>query len=123
MIDTLFGNAGEVEVKHLQSELAPLLIDGETAVKAFRFVRDYFVFTDKRLLLVDKQGFSGKKAEYQSIPYRSITHFAIESSGSFDRDAEIKLWITGGHFLEKEIKKGINVLELQKILATYVCGK
>lgn len=34
-------------------------------------MRDMFIFTNKRLVLVDKQGLTGKKVEYHSVPYRS----------------------------------------------------
>ena len=51
-------------------------------------------FTDKRLILVDKQGLTGKKVEYKSIPYKSIKYFSVETAGRFDRDAELKIWVT-----------------------------
>ena len=53
------------------------------------------MFTDKRFVLVDKQGITGNKIEYHSIPYKSITHFSIETAGTFDLDAELKIWISG----------------------------
>jgi hypothetical protein len=120
MLDALLGNASEIEVKDIQGEIHPLLVDGEKALKAYKVIRDLFIFTDRRLILVDKQGITGKKVEYLSIPYKSITHFAVETAGNFDRDSEIKIWISGGHLVKKEIKKGIDVSYIQKILATHV---
>jgi hypothetical protein len=120
MFDALLGNASEVELKEIQAEIIPLLIAGENALKAYKVIRDLFIFTDKRLILIDKQGISGKKVEYLSVPYRAITHFAVETAGTFDRDSEIKIWISGGHFITKEIKKGIDISDLQRILATHV---
>lgn len=67
-----------------------VLITGETVSLAFKLVRDLIVFTDFRLILVDKQGMTGKKVEYKSIPYRSISRFSVETSGHFDLDAELK---------------------------------
>ena len=54
-----------------------------------------FVFTDKRLIFVNRQGLTGSKVELQSIPYRSITRFTIETAGTFDLDAQLKIWLTG----------------------------
>lgn len=114
----LFGNAAEISNEKLQQELSPVLVDGEQIVRGFKIVRDMFVFTDKRLILIDKQGLSGKKAEYHSIPYKSITHFAVETSGNFDDDGELKIWISGSQLpIEKEFKKNVDVVNLQKLLA------
>ncbi|MFR1802124.1 MAG: PH domain-containing protein [Faecalispora jeddahensis] len=57
-------------------------------------------FTDKRILIVDRQGITGKKVEYFSVPYRSIVTYAIETAGTLDLDAEIKLVLSGGIVLE-----------------------
>lgn len=121
MLQGLFGNASEVDVKSLQKDLDAILAEGESLVKAFRVIRDLFVFTDKRLILVDKQGITGKKAEYHSIPYRSISHFSVETAGSFDMDAELKIYISGNMTpIEREFKRGSDIIGVQKILARYV---
>lgn len=73
------------------------------------------------MVLVDKQGVTGKKIEYHSIPYRSITHFSIETAGNFDLDAELKIWISGTQIpIEKQFNKSVNIYELQRALASYV---
>ena len=80
-----------------------------------------FIFTNKRLILVDKQGVTGKKIEYHSIPYKNITHFSIETAGNFDLDAELKIWISGSQVpIEKQFNKSLNIYELQSVLAEYV---
>ena len=58
------------------------------------------MFTDKRILIADRQGITGKKIEYFSVPYRSIVTYAIETAGTLDLDAEIKLVLSGGIVLE-----------------------
>ena len=75
--------------------LRPGARGGERIEKAYQLLRDLFVFTNKRLILVDKQGLTGSKVEYRSLPYGSITHFSVEASGHFDLDAELKVWISG----------------------------
>jgi hypothetical protein len=52
MLHGLFGNASELDSKELQRELDATLIEGEKVIKAFNILRDLFIFTDKRLLLV-----------------------------------------------------------------------
>ena len=59
------------------------------------------LFTNRRVIFVDNKkvgifGLGGKKAEYLTIPYRSISHFAVQTSGGGfifkDRDAELQIW-------------------------------
>jgi hypothetical protein len=121
LFDNLLGNASEVDVSKLQEEAATILASHERLEKAFRIFRDLYLFTDKRLILVDKQGITGSKAEYLSLPYRSITRFCIETAGTFDADSELKIWVSGTpEPLVRQFKKGSNILEIQKVLATYV---
>src|SRR4030042_5934580 len=95
MLHALFGNASEVDVKGLQKDLDAILVPDEQVVRGFRIIRDLFIFPDKRLILIDKQGLTGKKAEYHTIPYKSISHFSVETAGTFDLDAEMKIYISG----------------------------
>jgi len=121
LLDKVLGNAAEVDVADIQNDFAPILASGETVVMAYKVVRDLFVFTNKRLVLVDKQGLTGKKVDYHTLPYKSITHFAVETSGHFDMDAELKIWVSGSREpLIKELKKGTDVVGVQRTLAEYV---
>jgi hypothetical protein len=119
--DGMMGNAAEVNPAEAQREFARILAVDERIEKAYKLIRDLFIFTNKRLILVDKQGLTGKKVEYHSIPYKSITHFSIETAGSFDLDAELKIWISGNALpLQKQFNKNLNIYELQTVLAEYV---
>jgi len=121
-LDGLMGNATEMDMADLEEELREIVIEGEEIEKGYKVLRDYFVFTNKRLLLIDKQGMTGNKVEYHSIPYKSIRHFSVETAGTFDADSELKLWIAGSNMpLQKQFgKKGDNILEVQKTLAKYL---
>jgi hypothetical protein len=122
LLSNLMGNASEVDPKELEEEFANILFDQESIESAFKIFRDKWVFTNKRLIMQDIQGMTGKKKEYHTVPYKSITHFLVETAGSFDADCEIKIWISGIPTpLEKELKKGIDVIGLQKTLASYIC--
>ncbi|MGD8190442.1 PH domain-containing protein [Brevibacillus ginsengisoli] len=121
IFDGILGNASEVNIEETRKEFAKVLTSTETIEKAYRLVRDMFIFTNKRLILVDKQGLTGKKVEYHSIPYKSIHHFSIETAGHFDLDAELKIWISGHATpITKQFNKSLSIYELQAVLAEYV---
>ena len=123
ILNNLFGNATEVDIEELRREFGEILISGEEIETAFRIFRDKWVFTTKRLIMLDVQGVTGSKREYRSIPYHSIDQFSIETGGTFDDDCEMKLWVKGMHEpLKKEFKRDVDVKALQRILATYVLG-
>ncbi len=118
ILDGLMGNASEVSVEDVQEELSPILADSEKVERAFKVIRDMYVFTTGRLILIDKQGLTGKKVEYMSIPYKSISTFSVETAGHFDMDSELKMWVSGRRDpILKELKKGSDVVGIQKLLA------
>jgi hypothetical protein len=121
LLDGLLGNASEVDASTLQTEFAQVLAPGERIEKAYQLIRDTFVFTDKRLIFVNRQGVTGKKVEYQSIPYRSITRFSVETAGSFELDAELKIWLTGSQApIQLQFNKRLSIYAVQSVLASYV---
>ena len=121
LIDGLMGNASKVDAAKIQQEFAQVLAPGERVEHAYQLIRDMFVFTDKRLVFVNKQGLTGSKLEYMSIPYSRITRFSIETAGHFDLEAELKIWITGaGEPLKLTFNKKLSIYEVQAVLAAYV---
>src|SRR5919112_4476611 len=116
-LDGLAGNASRVDPQAAAQEYARLLAPGEQVHAAYLLVRDAFLFTDRRLILVDKQGVTGRKIEYHSVPYRAVTHFSVETAGTFDLDAELKIWLSGGALIAKQFGKGVDVYEVQAILS------
>ena len=122
LLGGLMGNASEVDGDKLQQELADVLVAGESVDSAYKVLRDTFVFTNKRLILIDRQGLTGKKVEYLSVPYKSMVSFAVETAGTFDMDSELKIWISGQGVLQKTFSKGSNIVKVQQSLAKYVLG-
>ena len=120
----LLGNAGVAQPSELITEYGLLLTEEETIEIGFKLVRDVFIFTNKRLILVDKQGITGKKIDYLSIVYRSISRFSIETAGHLDLDAELKIWISGEAVasVQRKFNKQVNIYDLQKVLAKHVLG-
>jgi hypothetical protein len=122
LFSSLMGNASEIDANELQKDFAQVLFEGEQIESAFKIFRDKWIFTNKRLIMVDVQGMTGSKKEYHSVPYKSITHFLVETAGTFDADCEIEIWISGTATpFKKELKNGIDVINLQKTLAGFIC--
>ena len=121
LLDGMLGNASKVDAAKFETEFTQILAPDEKVEHVYQLIRDYFVFTDKRLVLVDKQGITGSKVEYHSVPYKSITHFSVETGGTFDLDAELKIWISGTAApVQKQFNKKLSIYEVQSVLASYV---
>ena len=122
LFNRILGNASEVSAEELTGKYGKLLIDNEVIELGFKLLRDVFMFTDKRLILIDIQGLTGSKAEYLSLPYKNISRFSLETAGTLDLDAELKIWISSEDTptVSKKFNKSIDVYEVQKYLATKV---
>ena len=102
------------------AEVAPLLVQGERVLFAFKGVRDFVLFTDKRLIAVTVQGMTGKKRDFTSLPYGKIQAFSVETAGHFDLDAELDLWFSGLGKVRLEFKGSADVRGLGQLIAHYV---
>jgi hypothetical protein len=122
LFSSLMGNAGVANPDDLKKDYAMLLTEGESIEIGFKLIRDTFIFTNKRMILVDKQGITGSKTEYLSIAYKSISRFSVENSGHFDLDAELKIWVSSelNPSIVKKFNKQVNIYDLQRILAQHV---
>ena len=108
LFNAILGNASEVTIESAYKEFEPILIEGEEIEKAFRLIKDMFVFTNKRLILVEKQ-LVGSKVDYLSIPYKNIKKFSKESAGILDLDADLKIWLNNDNEpISKQFGKGGN---------------
>lgn len=122
LLSGLMGNASQKNVDKVERDLEDILVPGEQVTLAFSLIRDLIVFTEFRLILVDKQGVTGKKTSYKSLPYRSISRFSVETSGHFDLDAELKIWVSSAvePSVVLQFKSDNSVIEIQQALASAV---
>lgn len=122
IISGLMGNAAETSIDSVKKEYGKLLGQHEQIIQAYQWIRDLMIFTNCRLLLVNIQGATGKKVEYHSIPYRSIRHFAVESTGHFDLEAELKIWVSsmGTEPLVYTFSEDADIYKVQALLAECV---
>jgi len=101
----------------IPNDVNDLLVDGEVAVAAYKTLRDSAIFTNKRLIVRDAQGLTGKKVEIYSLPYSSINMWSTENAGSFlDFNAEVELWTRAGH-IKINLQKGVDIRKFDKLVA------
>lgn len=104
----------------IPSDVNDLLVEGEYAVTAYKTFRDSAIFTNKRLIIRDAQGMTGKKVEIYSLPYSSIVMWSTENAGRFlDFNAEVELWTRAGHF-KINLQKGVDIRKFDKLIANAV---
>lgn len=103
-------------------DILSMLVDGEVVTHCYKTVRDIAALTNKRIIIRDSQGFTGKKIEIYSLPYRSIDMWSTENAGKLlDINAELELWTKAGHFKIKVSSK-CNVREFDEILSNAILG-
>jgi hypothetical protein len=130
-LDWMGDNAKQIEPGEIESKLKkeyPVLLANETVELAFKSGRDTTLFTDKRMMVIDVKGMSGKKIEFLTLLYDAIHGFSVETAGKFmDRDTELTIYtnMIGHHYKFKQDfrKKGTNLWAIQKHLCNHVLGE
>ena len=105
----------------IPADVNELMVPGETAVVAFKTMRDSAIFTSRRLIVRDAQGLRGKKVEIYSLPYSSINMWSTENAGTMDFNAEVELWTRAGK-VKIKIGRGLDVRRLDMLIAQCVLG-
>ncbi len=101
----------------IPNDVNDLLVEGEVAIAAYKTFRDSAIFTNKRLIVRDAQGLTGKKVEVYSLPYSSIDMWSTENAGKlFDLSAEVELWTRAGQ-IKVNLQKGVDIRKLDKLIA------
>ncbi len=122
MID--FTNGGFFKLKQTDTQngvnmVQALLVDGERVLSAYKGIRDYVVFTDKRVIAVNVQGVTGKKRDYTSLPYATISAYSVETSGVGDMDSELELWYSGLGKVRFEFTGRSDIVRIGQLIAGY----
>ena len=82
-----------------------ILLEDERVTASYKGIRDMLILTSKRMLLVDKQGLTGKKQKYLSIPLDRINAFSVETGGTLDFDCDIDIYVSGMGYVHAEIMR------------------
>lgn len=123
MID--FKNGSIVKLRQVSSDkfdsiVQDILVGGESVLHCFQGVRDYVLFTNRRVMVVNVQGVIGKKQEFSSLPYSRIQAFSVETSGVLDLDSELELWFSGLGKIRLEFTGGVDMKALSRLIGESV---
>ena len=123
MID--FKNAAYLKLKPVSDKdfsdmISPMFVPGEQIVQSFRAIRDGVVFTNKRIIAINVQGFTGAKKDFTSLPYSKIQAFSVESAGVFDLDSELEIWFSGLGRVKFEFVAKANVTDICRMISEKV---
>lgn len=123
MID--FKNGNIVKLKKTgkfsnESTISPLFVQGEQFIGEYQAVRDYVIFTNKRIISVNVQGLTGKKKDFTSLPYSKIQLFSVETAGVFDIDSELELYFSGVGKIKFEFTGASDIIEIERVIAGHV---
>mgnify|MGYP006069198757 FL=1 len=123
MID--FKNGSYVKMKKSkgftnEQMVTPLFIPGEEFIGEYQAMRDFVVFTNKRVIAVNVQGLTGKKKDFTSLPYSKVQVFSIETSGTFDLDSELELCFSGIGMVKFEFTGASDIVEIGRTIGEYV---
>ncbi|MCC8075634.1 MAG: PH domain-containing protein [Clostridiales bacterium] len=100
--------------------VAALLIPGEEVLGSYTALRDYVVFTNKRVISVNIQGITGKKKDYTSMPYSKVSVFSVETSGTLDLDSELELYFSGVGKVTFEFTGASDIVAIGQAISMYV---
>ena len=109
----------QVTIDSIEKTIAPLLIEGENVISAYKSVRDFVCFTNKRVISVNVQGFTGKKKDFTSMPYAKISVFAVETAGTFDLDSELEMYFSGVGKVKFEFTGNSDIVEISRLIAGF----
>jgi hypothetical protein len=105
-----------------------ILLDDEKVLMAFKGRSDVSIFTNLRVMTIDIEGLLIRELVYTpNIPYRSITGYAVQSAGVWDRDSEIVLYTRNRWYHEThtmDFRAGrTDVMMVHKLLSGFIVGR
>lgn len=123
MID--FKNAEFLKLKPANNRnyvdlIEPMFVPGEEIISTYQAIRDGVVFTNKRIMVVNVQGITGKKKDVTSLPYSKIQAYSVETAGVLDLDSELEIWFSGLGKIKLEFISKANVAEICKMISLHV---
>ena len=110
----------KINVDSIADNIAPLLVPGETVIGAYKAIRDYVAFTDKRIIAVNVQGVTGKKKDFTTLPYSKIQSFSVETSGTIDLDSELELYFSGLGRVKFEFTGSNDIVKIGQLISSFI---
>lgn len=123
MID--FKNADFLKLKPTDARayadfITPMFVPGEEIIGTYQAIRDGVVFTNKRIMVINVQGITGKKKDCTSLPYSKIQAYSVETAGHIDLDSELEIWFSCLGKIKLEFVSRANVAEICKMISMHV---
>ena len=106
--------------KKIPDDIHDLLIPQEEIIGYYTALRDYVVFTSKRIIACNVQGVTGTKKDFSSLPYSRIQAFSVETTGVLDIDAELSVYISGLGQVRFEFSGSGKIKEISQAMAEYI---
>ena len=110
----------KIDPNTVAGNVTPLLVPGENIIAAYKAMRDYVVFTDKRLISVNVQGVTGKKKDFTSLPYSKIQVFSVETAGTFDLDSELEMYFSGLGRVKFEFSGANDIVQIGQLIGSFI---
>jgi Bacterial PH domain len=85
LLNWLGDNAVQLNATNIQSVFTKDYPVNEHVQFAFKSGRDTTLITNKRFMIIDVKGWSGKKINFCTIPWSSISAYSVETAGNWDR--------------------------------------
>lgn len=118
--DSNFLNLKQIDQNSIRREIFDFLVKGENIVDCFQTVRDQVIFTDKRIIVVNVQGITGKKVSYYFYPYSKVQTFGIETAGLLDIDSEMVLTFANGIVLQFDFRSHVDIRGICANIQRYI---
>lgn len=115
-----FVKLSKVDNSTVSDSIMPLLINGEMIIGTYKGMRDFVVFTDKRVISANVQGLTGKKKDFTSMPYSKITVFSVETVGTLDLDSELELYFSGVGRVTFEFSGRSDIVQIGQLISSFV---
>ena len=103
-----------------QALVEPLFIPGEVFISEYQGIRDFVIFTNKRVISTNVQVITGKKKDFTSMPYSKITVFSVETSGVLDLDSELEMYFSGVGKVRFEFSGRSDIVEIGRLIGEFV---
>jgi hypothetical protein len=99
--------------------LSPHLVEGEAVHAAFASASGAVLFTDRRIILVQREHLLEEKVETTSWPWRGVRHFAIQESAG--GRSTVRIWLGDEpQPLHLRANAGTDLQPLQRLLASMI---
>jgi hypothetical protein len=94
------------------------LVPGETVHAAFVAPTGAILFTDRRIVLAQREHLLEARIETGSWPYRSVRHFSIQEGEAAESRSTIRVWLGDeSQPLHLRANPGTDLRPLQRLLA------